>query len=92
MSEHRKQETTSGSLPELLDEATEELCFFLRGNTLMQSRCRQRRREGTEVVSPGREQAAPRQSVTGVVSAHTGEPRSGSEGATTCTFNMSRHR
>lgn len=73
MSEHRKQETTPVSLPELLDEATKELCFFLRGSTLMQSRCRQRRRERTGEAAG--------QSVTGVVSAHTGAPLRASEGA-----------
>lgn len=60
MSEHRKQETTPVSLPETAGLDYRRIVFFfffpLRGSELMQSRCKPRRSEGTEVASP----AAPR--------------------------------
>lgn len=56
--EHRKQETTPNSLPDWLERTTKELCFFLHGNKLMQSRCSESQSDrGTEVVSHIQEQA-----------------------------------
>lgn len=46
LGEHRKQETTPNSLPDWLEWTTKELCFFLHGNKLMQSRCSETWSEG----------------------------------------------
>ena len=41
----RKQETTPNSLPDWLEETTKELCFFLHGNKLIQTRWTKKERK-----------------------------------------------
>ena len=43
--EHRKQETTPNSLPDWLEETTKELCFFLHGNKLIETRWTKKERK-----------------------------------------------